>query len=104
MFDYVLQFKREAEIINNRFVKYNLFLMAHKESGFDSFVVLNNLSQWRTFVSLIENGSGIVSSKIFNGYVDSVKKFHQYVCFRYGLIHIKDSSNKIRKSNNLNKN
>ena len=47
MLDYVLQFKGEAKRINNKIVKYNLYLIAHKGSGFDSYVVLNNLPQWR---------------------------------------------------------
>ena len=59
-------------------------------SGFDGYVALNNLPQWRTIVSLIKNGSGIVSLKLFYGYVDSVKKIPQYVQFRCGLLHIKD--------------
>ena len=66
MLDYVLQYKGEPKRINNKIVKYNLYLIAHKGSGFDSYVVLNNLPQWRT-VKLIKNGSGIVSLKIFNG-------------------------------------
>ena len=73
MLDYVLQFKGEPKRINNKIVKYNLYLIAHKGSGFDSYIVLNNLPQWRTF-KLIKNGSGVVSLKIFNGYVDPVKK------------------------------
>ena len=90
MLDYVLQFKGEAKRINNKIVKYNLYLLAHKVLRFDSYVVLNNLPRWRTVVSLIKNGSGIVSLKIFNGYVDSVKKIPQYVPFRCGLLQIED--------------
>ena len=41
-------------------------MLAHNRSGFDSFVVLNNLLQGRTVVSLIKNGSGTVSLKIFD--------------------------------------
>ena len=59
--DYVLQFKGEPKRFNNEIVKYNLYLIALKGSGFDSYVVLNKLPQWRTLVSLIKNGSGIVS-------------------------------------------
>ena len=66
MLDYVLQYKGEPKRIKNKIVKYNLYLIAHKGSGFDSNVVLKNLPQWRT-VKLIKNGSGIVSLKIFNG-------------------------------------
>ena len=96
MLDYVLQFKGEPKTVNNKIVKYNLYLIAHKGSGFDSYVVLNNLPQWRTF-KLIKNGSGIVSLKVFNGYVDQNKKIPQYVHFRCGLLHIKDSLKNIGK-------
>ena len=34
---------------------------------------MNNFLQWRTLVSLIKNGAGIVSLKIFNNYVDPVE-------------------------------
>ena len=100
MLDYVLQFKGEAKRINNKIVKYNLYLIAHKRSGFDSYVVLNNLPQWGTF-KLIKNGSGIVSLKIFNGYVDPVKEIPQYVHLRCGILHIKDSLKNIGKSYKL---
>ena len=102
MLDYVLQFKGEPKRINNKIVNYNLYLIAHKGSGFDSYVVLNNLPQWRTF-KLIKNGSGIVSLKIYNGYVDR-KKVPQYVHFRCGLLHIKDSFKNIGRSYKLQEN
>ena len=98
--DYVLQFKGEAKRINNKIVKYNLYLIAHKGSGFDSYVVLNNVLHWRT-VSLIRNGSGIVTLKIFNGYVHQNKKIPQYVHFRCGLLHFKDSLKNIGRSYKL---
>ena len=101
MLDYVLQYKGEQKRINNKIVKYNLYLIAHKGSAFDSYVVLNNLPQWRTVVSLIKNGSGIVSLKIFNGYVDQNKKIPQYVHLSCGLLHIKDSVKNIGKSYKL---
>ena len=101
MLDYVLQFNGEPKRINNKFVKYILYLTAHKGSGFDSYVVLNKLPQWRTVVSLIKNGLGIVSLKIFNGYVDPVKRIPQYVHFRCSLLHIKDPSEKIGKNYKL---
>ena len=91
MLDYVLQFEGKAKRIDNKIVEYNFYLIAHNGSGFDSFVVLNNLPQWRTVANFIKNGLGIVSWKTFNGYVDPVKKIPQYVHFRCGLLHIKDS-------------
>ena len=57
MLDYVLKFKGEAKRINNKIVEYSLYLLAHKGSGFDSYVILKKLPQWRTVVSLINNGS-----------------------------------------------
>ena len=53
----------------------NLYLLAHKGSGSDRYVVLNNLPQWRSVVSLIKNRAAIVSLKIFKEYVDPTKKF-----------------------------
>ena len=100
MLDSVLQYKGEPKRINNKIVKYNLYLIAHKGSGFDSYVVLNNLPQRRTF-KVNKNGSGIVSLKIFNGYVDQNKKIPQYVHLRCGLLLIKDSLKNIGKSYKL---
>ena len=67
----------------------------------DLILRLNNLRQWRTVVSLIKNGSGIVCLKIFNGYVDPVKKIPQNFHFRCGLLLIKDSLKNIGKSYKL---
>ena len=58
------------------------------------------MPQWKTVVSLIKNGLGIVSHKIFNGYVNQNKKIPQNVHFGCGLLHIKDAL-KIEKSYNL---
>ena len=58
----------------------------------------NNLPEWRSVVKLIENGTGIISLKIFNGYVDQNKKRPQYVHFMSGRAHIKKSLKKIGES------
>ena len=55
----------------------------------------------RSVVSLIINGAGSVSLKIFNGYVDQTLKNPQYVHFRYGLLHNKNSLKNIGKSYKL---
>ena len=101
MLDHVLSFKGQPKKIKNKIVEYNLYLIAHNGSGFDSYVVLNNLPQWRSVVKLIKNGAGIVSLKIFNGYVDPVKKIPQYVHFRCGRVHINKSLRKIGESYKL---
>ena len=45
LLDYVLQFKGEAKKVNKKIVNQNLYLLAHKGSGFDSYVILKNLPQ-----------------------------------------------------------
>ena len=76
-------------------------MIAHNGSGFDSYVVLNNLPQWRSVVKLIKNRAGVISLKIFNGYVDQNKKIPQYVRFRCGRVHINKSLKKIGESYKL---
>ena len=95
MLDHVLSFKGEPKKVNNRIVEYNLYLIAHNGSGLDSYVVLNNLPHWRSVVKPIKHGAGIISLKIFNGYVDQNKKIPQYVHFRCGRVHIIKSLKKI---------
>ena len=89
--DYVLELKAEAKKVNKKIVKYNPYLLAHKGSGFDSYVVLYNLPHWRTVVSLAKNLLEIVSPKIFNGYVDQNKKIPRNVHFISGILQIKNS-------------
>ena len=79
----------------------SLYLIAHNGSGFDSYVVINCLPQWRSVIKLIKNGRGIVSLKIFNGCVDPVKKIPQYVHFRCGRVHINKSLRKKGESYKL---
>ena len=73
MLDYVVRIKGEQKK-KNKFVKKILYLLAHKRSDFDSFVVLNSLPQWRTVANLIKSGSSIVSFKLCNGYVEEKQK------------------------------
>ena len=101
MLDHVLSFKGEPKKVKNKIVEYNLYLIAHNGSGFDSYVVLNNLPQWRSVVKLIKNGAGIVSLKIFNGFEDPVKKIPQYVHFRCGRVHINQKLRKIGETYKL---
>ena len=76
-------------------------MIAHNGSEFDSYVLLNSLPQWRIVVNLIKNGAGIVSFKIFNGFVDPVKKLPRYVHFRCGRVHTTRSFKKIGESYKL---
>ena len=101
MLDHVSSFKGEPKKVKNKIVEYNLYLIAHNGSGFDSYVVLNNLPKWRSVVKLIKNGAGIISLKIVNGYIDPVKKIPQYVHFRCGKVHINQKLRKIGESYKL---
>ena len=101
MLDHVLSFKGEPKKVKIRTVKKNLNLIAHNGSGFDSYVVLNNLPQWRSVVKLIKNGAGITALKIFNGYVDQSKKIPKHVHFRCRRVHINKSFKKIGESYKL---
>ena len=98
MLDHVLSVKGEPKKVKNKIVEYNLDLIAHNGSGFDSYVVSNNLPQWRSIVKPIKNGGGIVSLKIFNGYVDENKKIPQFVHFRCGRVHFNQSLKKYVKA------
>ena len=88
MLDHVLSFKGEDEKVIDKIVEQNLFLIAQNGSGFDSYVVSNNLPQWVSVVNLIKNGAGLVTFKISDGLVDGKKKTPQYVHFRCGRVHI----------------
>ena len=70
-------------------------MIAHNGSGFDSYVAVNNLPQWRRLVYLIENGAGITSIKFFSGYVDENKKAPQHVDFICGRVHINSRLKKV---------
>ena len=98
MLDHVLSFKGEPKNVKTKNVEYNLYFIAHNGSGFDSYVVLNNLPQGRSVVIPIKNGAGTISPKKFNDYVDQNKKIPQYVQFRFGRVHINKSLKKIRES------
>ena len=65
MLDHILSFKGEPKKVKNKIVEDILYLIAHNGSGFDSYVVLKLLPQWRSVVKLIKNGARIISLKIF---------------------------------------
>ena len=98
MLDHVLSCKGEAKKVKIKIVEYNLYLIAHNGFGFDSYVVLKNLPQWRIVVKLIKNGAGIISLKLFNGHVNENKKNPKCAHFRCGRILIISSLKKIAVS------
>ena len=42
---------------------------AHNGSGFDTWIVLNNLDCDKRIVDVIKNGKEIIELKVFNGYI-----------------------------------
>ena len=60
--------------LNNKIVEYNLQLYAHNGSGFDTWIILNNLPYDKHIVDIIKNRKGIISLKIFNGYIYKLQK------------------------------
>ena len=104
--DYCLKLKREErKTINNKIVEYNLQMHAHNGSGFDTWLILNNLRCDKHIVGdIIKNGKGIISMKIFNGYIYNGKKqIPQYLIFRCGMTHLNYSLKKLGKTFELPK-
>ena len=95
----------ERKTVNNRVVEYNLQLHAHNGSGFDTWIILNNLPCDKHIVGdIIKNGKGIISLKIFNGYIYNGKKqIPQYLHFRCGMTHLNYSLKKLGKTFKLQK-
>ena len=72
--DFCLKLKGDERKVKNKFVEYTLQLHAHTCSGFDTWVVLNNLSCDKHIVNIIKNGKGIKELKISNGYIRNNKR------------------------------
>ena len=65
---------------------------------------MNNLDCDKHIVNLIKNGKSITELKVFNGYIEkNMKQIPQYLNFRYGMTHQKDSLEKLGKTFKLQK-
>ena len=103
--DYLLKLKGEERKANNKIVEYNLQLHAHNGSGFDTWIILNNLRCDKHIVGdIFKNGKGIIEMKIFNGmiYIND-KQIPQYLHFRCGMTHLNFSLKKMGKTFELPK-
>ena len=103
--DYLLKLKGEERKVNNKIVEYNLQLHAHNGSGFDTWIILNNLRCDKHIVGdIIKNGKGIIELKIFNGLIyKNNKQIPQYLHFRCGMTHLNYSLKKLGKTFELPK-
>ena len=90
--DFYINFKGEELKVKNRNVEYNLQVHAHNGIGFDTWNILNNRPCDKHIVDIIKNGKGIISSIIFNGYIQNNKEQSpQYLILRCGITHLKYS-------------
>ena len=102
--DYCLNLKGEPRLVKYKIAEYNLQLHAHNGSGFDTWIILNNLRCDKLISNIIKNGKGIIKLKIFNGliYKDN-KQIPQSLVFRCGMTHLNYSLKKIGKTFKLPK-
>ena len=102
--DYLLKLKEDERKVNNKIVEYNLQMHAHNGSGFDTWIILNNLPCDKHIVDIFKIGKGIISLKIINGYIENIKKqIPQYLHFRCGMTHLNYSLKKLGKTFKLPK-
>ena len=71
--DFCLKLKCEERKMKNKKVEYNLQLHAHNGSGFDTWIVLNNLDCDKRIVNIIKHGKGLTEMNVFNGYIEKQK-------------------------------
>ena len=77
---------------------------AHNGSGFDTWILLNNLPCDKHIVNISKNGKGIIELKVFNGLIEKYnKQIPQYLHFRCGMTHINYRLKKLGKTFKLPK-
>ena len=102
--DFCLKLKGEERKVKNEIVEYNLQLHAHNGSGFDTWIILNNLPCDKHIVDIIKNGKGNIELKVFNGLIETNnKQIPQYLHFRCGMTHLNYSLKKLGKTFKLPK-
>ena len=102
----VLDFCLKLKDKKGKILEYNLQLHAHNGSGFDTWIVLNNLTCDKRIVDVIKNGKGFIELKVFNGYIQSktsTKQILQYLHFRCGMTHLNYKLEKLGKTFKLQK-
>ena len=102
--DYCLKLKGEERKVKNKIVENNLQMHAHNGSGFDTWIILNNLPCDKHIVDIIKNRKGIIELKVFNGLIHkNNKRIPQYLHFRCGMTHLNYSLKKLGKTFKLPK-
>ena len=105
--DFCLKLKgEEYKDTKRKVLEYNLQLHAHNVSGFDIWIVLNNLPviKDKRIVNTIKIGKSIIESKVFNGYIEKNKKqIPLYLHFRCGMTLLNESLKKLGRIYKLQK-
>ena len=102
--EFCLKLKGEERKVKNKIVEYNLQMHAHNGSGFDTWIILNNLPCDKHIVDIIKNGKGIIELKVLNGLIHkNNKQIPQYLHFRCGMTHLNYSLKKLGKTFKLPK-
>ena len=98
--DFCLKLKGEERENNNKIVENNLQRHAHNGSGFDTWIILNNLPCDKHLVGdIIKTGKGIIELKISKGVIEkTIKQIPQYLHFRCGITHLYSSLKKLGKT------
>ena len=98
--DFCLKLKGEKlKDKKSKVLEYNLQLHAHNVSGFDTWIVLNDLPCNKRIVDIIKNGRGITSLRAFDRYIyNGNKQFPQYLHFRCDMTYLIYSLKKLGKT------
>ena len=86
--DFFLKIEGEERKLKNLPVEYNLQLHAHNGSGFGIWVILKNLDSDKHIDNIIKNSKGTIKLKVFNGWIEKISPFPQYLLFRCGRTHL----------------
>ena len=93
-------------------IEYEMKMIAHNGSGFDSWIILDNLPEWCRITSMIKTGKGIINMKIYNGMCNVKtnkerkivsKGQPQYLVFNCSANHMKSSLRKLGETYKLQK-
>ena len=102
--DFLLKLKGDERKVKNKIVEYNLQMHAHNGSGFDTWIILNNLPCDKHIVDITKNGKGIIELIVFNGLIQkNNKQIPQYLHFRCGMTNLNYSLKKLDKTFKLPK-
>ena len=94
--DFCSKLKGDERKVKNKIVEYNLQTHAHNGSGFDTWIILNNLPCDKHIVHIIKNGKGLIELKVFNGLIyKNNKQIPQNLHFRCGSTQLNYSLKKL---------